>query len=141
MKHLLRILLAVSVFTVLPPTNTLADELAEQKALQSAKTWLSLVDRGEYQKSWSEAASFVKRTVSQSGWVDSIRAARTPLGTLRAREVVSKTYTRELPGAPDGEYVVIQFRANFARKSSGIETVTPMRDTDGVWRVSGYYIR
>ena len=47
----------------------------------------------------------------------------------------------ELPGAPDGEYVVFEFQTRFERKRAAIETVSPMRDRDGQWRVSGYYIR
>ena len=46
-----------------------------------------------------------------------------------------------LPGAPDGEYVVIQFEASFGNKRASVETVTPMLDKDGQWRVSGYYIK
>jgi hypothetical protein len=47
----------------------------------------------------------------------------------------------ELPGAPDGDYAVIQFSTEFAHKRTARETVTPMRDADGEWRVSGYFIR
>jgi hypothetical protein len=46
-----------------------------------------------------------------------------------------------MPGAPDGEYVVIQYQTTFEHKNSAVETVTPMLDNDGQWRVSGYYIR
>jgi hypothetical protein len=44
-------------------------------------------------------------------------------------------------GPPDGEYVVIQFETSFENKKSAIETVTPMLDQDGKWRVSGYFIK
>ena len=43
-------------------------------------------------------------------------------------------------GAPDGEYVVLQFQADFENKAQAVETITPMLD-EGQWRVSGYYIR
>ncbi len=46
-----------------------------------------------------------------------------------------------LPGAPDGEYVVIQYNTEFENKKVAIETITPMLDDDGKWRVSGYYIK
>jgi hypothetical protein len=46
-----------------------------------------------------------------------------------------------LPGAPDGEYVVIQFETSFENKKSAIETVTPMIEINGGWRVSGYFIK
>jgi hypothetical protein len=49
--------------------------------------------------------------------------------------------SQSLPGAPDGEYVVIQFATSFENKKSAIETVTPMLDSDGEWRVSGYFIK
>ena len=50
-------------------------------------------------------------------------------------------YAESLPGAPDGEYVVILFKTSFEGKAEAVETVTPMRDADGEWRVAGYYIR
>ena len=42
-----------------------------------------------------------------------------------------------MPGAPDGEYVVIQYRAAFANKAEAVETVTPMLDKGGTWRCPG----
>jgi len=56
-------------------------------------------------------------------------------------QVISKKYMTSLPGAPDGEYVVIQYKTSFENKKDAVETVTPMKDEDGVWRVSGYYIK
>jgi hypothetical protein len=46
-----------------------------------------------------------------------------------------------LPGAPDGQYVIIQFETSFENKQNAVETVTPMLDTDSQWRISGYYIK
>ncbi len=42
---------------------------------------------------------------------------------------------------PDGEYVVVQLETSFANKKAAVETVTPMLEKDGRWRVSGYFIR
>jgi hypothetical protein len=42
---------------------------------------------------------------------------------------------------PDGQYVVIRYDSSFANKKSAIETVTPMLDQGGQWRVSGYFIK
>jgi len=46
-----------------------------------------------------------------------------------------------VPGAPDGKYVIIQFETSFENKASAVETVTPMQDADGVWRVAGYFVK
>ena len=63
------------------------------------------------------------------------------MGKATSRTLKGATYVTELPGAPDGEYVVIQFATAFANKGSAVETITPMMDEDGRWRVSGYFIR
>ena len=46
-----------------------------------------------------------------------------------------------LPGAPDGEYVVLQFDTSFEQKAAAVETVTTIREKDGTWHVGGYFIR
>jgi len=70
-----------------------------------------------------------------------MHSAREPLGKVLWRKVKSATYTKTLPGAPDGEYVVIQYDTSFEHKQSAVETITPMLDQDGKWRVSGYFIK
>ena len=113
------------------------DPAAERAALD----WLALTDRGEATASWEAAASLFRRVVSAQQWEQSLAAARAPLGSLVSRRIESARTATELPGAPDGEYVVFQFSTAFERKRAATETVTPMRDTDGHWRVSGYFIR
>ncbi len=118
-----------------------ADSRQEEIALAAAQNWLTMVDNGEYAKSWKEAAEYFKGAISQDQWVNKLQGVRKPLGKLNSRTVESKTYRTSLPGAPDGEYVVIQFTTSFANKKSAIETVTPMKDQDGKWRVAGYFIK
>jgi hypothetical protein len=99
------------------------------------------VDRGIYADSWNEAAGYFKNAIAKEQWIQSLNAARKPLGKLVSRKVKTKEYKTALPGAPDGEYVVIHFDTSFQNKKASVETVTPMKDTDGRWRVSGYYIQ
>ena len=118
-----------------------ADQAKKEAALAAAENWLALVDAEDYAASWQDAASYFKQAVSEDQWTQSMTAYREPLGNVLSRTPASQTYTATLPGAPDGEYVVIQFRTSFEQKAAGIETVTSMLDNDGVWRVSGYYIK
>ena len=60
---------------------------------------------------------------------------------MLSRKILSAKYTKTLPGAPDGEYVVIQYESSFEHKQSAVETITAMLDKDGKWRVSGYFIK
>ena len=114
---------------------------AEEKALQAANDWLKLVDDAEYAESWETAAELFKNALNQAQWEQAMSAVRKPLGNVKSRKLKSKQYATSLPGAPDGEYVVIQFDTSFENKKTSVETITPMLDKDGKWRVSGYFIK
>lgn len=111
------------------------------EAVEATKSWLALIDAGDSERSWERSAALFRQAVTPEQWKQALSASRKPLGDLESRVVKSTQYVTSLPGAPDGQYVVIQFESSFAHKKSAIETVTPMRDPDGVWRVSGYFIR
>ncbi|MGD0276500.1 MAG: DUF4019 domain-containing protein [Syntrophales bacterium] len=117
------------------------DPEKEKAAFASAEQWLSLVDAGNYGQSWMEVSGYFRNAITKEKWVQSLKAVREPLGKLISRDVRSMIYMTSLPGAPDGEYIVILFDTSFGKKKSAIETVTPMFEEDGRWRVSGYYIR
>ncbi|MEJ2731456.1 MAG: DUF4019 domain-containing protein [Deltaproteobacteria bacterium] len=121
-------------------TQSIAGE-AEKEALKAAEEWLILIDNNDYSASWDNAAALFKQAITKEQWAESFKAIRPAMGDIISRNLKSATYTDSLPGAPDGEYVVIQFSSRFTNKKSAIETVTPMKDPDGKWRVSGYYIR
>jgi hypothetical protein len=118
-----------------------SDEVAEKAAIKGSMAWLSLVDGENYAESWNQASGLFKNAVTKEQWLNSMKTFRVPLGKVVARKLKSKQYTKTLPGIPDGEYVVIQYETIFEKKQSAIETVTPMLDKDGKWRVSGYYIK
>ncbi len=113
----------------------------ERLAQQSSDAWLALVDSGKYADSWNEASQLFKAAVTKEQWQSALHSTREPLGKLISRKVKSASYTKTMPGAPDGEYVMIQYESSFEHKQSATETVTPMLDKDGKWRVSGYFIK
>lgn len=116
-------------------------EEAEFAAQVAAEKWLTLIDFANYEESWNQAASIFKAHVSLDEWKSSAKAVQESLGTVLSRALKSKEYFTELPGAPDGEYVVMQYETTFENKQNGTETVTPMKDKDGEWRVSGYFVK
>jgi hypothetical protein len=116
-------------------------EKAEDAAQAAAESWLDLMDAGNYAESWKEAAEIFKGAISEADWVQMARGVRAPLGKVLSRKLKSRQYTEKLPGAPDGRYVVIQYDTVLEHKAEAVETVTPTMDPDGMWRVSGYFIR
>ena len=85
----------------------------EEAAKTSAEAWLALVDQQKYSESWDQIS----------------------------RKLKSSQYTDKLSGAPDGRYVVIRYDTVFEKKAQAVETITPMADPDGAWRVSGYFLQ
>jgi hypothetical protein len=136
-------IVSIVLVTLIFPTLGVAQDVTDKTkaAEQSAEAWLKFVDSGDYSQSWIEASSLLKSHMTQKEWEQKIQAARGPLGALFSRKLKSAEYKTELPGAPDGQYVVIQYDTSFANKKSAVETVTPMLDKDGQWRVSGYLIK
>ena len=119
----------------------LAADTAEKAAAGAAQTWLGQIDAGNYGKSWKDAASYFQGAISEKGWTDALTGARKPLGPLVSRKLNSARNARSLPGAPDGNYVVMQFDTNFSNKKSAVETVTFVQEKDGKWKAAGYYIK
>jgi len=124
---------------VSPDSNPKAG--AQKAATAAAQTWLATVDDGQYAQSWDQASELFRKAITQDKWVSALENVRKPLGNLVSRKLKSAQPMTELPGAPDGQYVVMQFETSFTNKKSAIETVTFMLEKDGQWKSAGYFIK
>ena len=116
-------------------------ETPEKAATKEAQAWLAIVDQGKAGESWDAAAKLFKGAVTREKWIEAVTAARGPLGKVVSRKLKSAKFATTLPGAPDGKYVVIQFATSFEQKKHAVETITPMQEPDGSWKVSGYFVK
>jgi hypothetical protein len=111
-------------------------------ALRAAQAWLAVVDSGRYGDSWARAADAFRERVTRDSWDSTMRTHRAPLGAVTSRVIIGAQPVTNPPNAPPGDYMLLQFRTQFAgREQPAVETVVPMKDPDGAWRVSGYFIR
>jgi hypothetical protein len=140
-KRILAVLILFFFFTPGFVQPSPEDSKGQERAVEATRNWLALVDQGNYGKSWETAAGYFKGAVTEKQWEQAMNAVRSPLGKVISRRLKSKHYVTSLPGAPDGEYVVIQFETSFEKKKSSVETITPMKEKDGTWRISGYFIK
>lgn len=118
-----------------------ADQAAVEQATKAAESWLKLLDQGNYRACYDQASEVVKTHIAADGFVQEFSATLKPLGPVISRKLNLAQYATSLPGAPDGQYVVIQYETSFANKKSATETIAMMMDKDGQWRVSGYHIK
>jgi hypothetical protein len=113
---------------------------AKKEALQSVNAWLKLVDDGKNDASWRGTSTEFQTAVSQEKWTQMSKSVRAPLGAVNSRQLQDSSYNTSLPGAPDGQYVVLRFGTSFANKNSAIETVV-MSLQNGQWLIAGYFIK
>ena len=119
--------------------SSISDETKEE-VVNDAKEWLGLIYDNNYSQSWDNAASLFQNAISKEQWTQQLSVIVPPLGKVISRDLISSEYHTTLPGAPDGKYIVIQFKTSFENKNESIETVTQMKDGDQ-WKVSGYFIK
>lgn len=136
----MRLMSALCVALLSTTVTFAAQEDKELAAEEAARDWLVYVDEGEYATSWRDSGELFRQQVASHTWEDSATSAREPLGEVNSRELRVTQYTTDLPGAPDGEYVIVQFDSSFENKKSGVETVTLALEEDD-WRVIGYFIQ
>ncbi|MDO4795427.1 MAG: DUF4019 domain-containing protein [Brachymonas sp.] len=106
-----------------------------------ATQWLAASVANQAQTTWEQAAPLFQLAISREQWAQSLAATRTPLGRMLTRQETSRTHTQQLPGAPDGQYCVLQYASSFTHKAQAVETVTLQGQPDGSWRVVGYFIQ
>jgi hypothetical protein len=107
----------------------------------AADAWLAHADAGDVEASWEGTSSLFRQLVDLEKWRESFDRARAVFGRTLSRELSDTRYTTSVPGAPDGEYVVMEYAAEMERKKEAVETVVAMRDADGAWKVGGHFIR
>ncbi len=119
--------------------------LAEDKPTEAAQkvdiVWLGLVDAAQYGQSWRVASARFQALVPEDKWEQALQATRAPLGTQLSRTLATVTFTKTLPGAPDGSYVVAQYQTSFEHKGAATETIVASLEKDGSWKVAGYFIK
>jgi Protein of unknown function (DUF4019) len=143
MRGALRLAAMTALVLIVMPRALTADDhqAAIKDATASAVAWLALVDAGNYGASYDSAAALLQQGITKEQFTQKVAAARQPLGKVLSRVLKMARFMTSLPGAPDGAYVVLKYDTSFENKKIGTETIAPMLEKDGAWRVSGYYIQ
>jgi hypothetical protein len=156
MSTLPRTLLFSSMF-LLPCLQAMAEDATQERikahhqeryqqeslpiAVSAAQLWLHEVDADQYAKAWDRAAPLFQSQTSKAQWDVQMIRIRGLLGSVKLRKLASTSAKRQLPGLPDGEYLVLLFATSFEHKARGSETVTLVRDKGGLWQAASYVIR
>lgn len=115
-------------------------EMHKVMGRQVAVQWLAFGDEGDWGATWDNASELFKKSLDKEQWTEKARTVRDPLGKLIERKLLLVKFETALPGVPDGEYVIAQFTTRWEHKAQSIETVSVVKEPDGMWRVTGYFI-
>jgi hypothetical protein len=121
-----------------PAQPTLGDD---KEAVEAGKKWLELLDAGKPGVAWDSASKQLQSVVKRDAFIAQVRAARKPLGKLESRTAVKFARAHDIPGAPTGDYAIIQFDGKYANGKHLSEQLVWTIDDAGIWRVAGYFYR
>jgi Protein of unknown function (DUF4019) len=133
---------AIAITPLLAVASARAQEPRAGLVANAARAWLESVDRAELVTSYTSAGEKFRKAVSDKEWVVLYETERKPRGALVQRAVYQTTFSPRLPGSTvEGEFASVVFRTAFANQQDARETITLERESGGVWRVIGYFIR
>ncbi len=105
---------------------------AESAAVASARDWLALVEKGDWNASWEATGQSFKALNTVETWSRVAQQVQGPLGAVKSRVLISE---ETVPAPPYG-YQMVKFRTDYANKAGAIETLSLVRE-GGAWRVVG----
>ncbi len=114
----------------------------DREVIEASETWLALIDTGKLGAAWDVSAPTLRKVVTRADWIKGIGAARKPYGKRVSRERERFARAHSIPGAPEGDYAIIEFTTRFGEGKVATEQLTWWLDPDtAVWRVAGYHVR
>lgn len=107
-------------------------------ATEEANRWLAELHAGKLEQTWLDCAAALQNAITEKEWIDSLIARNEKFGRLLMFRLHDANYTRTLPGAPLGEYVLARFLSKYENTPPLMETLVVAKDSLGDWRVAGY---
>jgi hypothetical protein len=112
----------------------------EQAAQRQALGFLGYLDNGRFGDSYAYTGMLIRTKLDRETFASKVEKTRNGFGALQGRELIDASYTNSVPGAPEGQYVILHYHANFTNRPDEVETVT-LAFAKGYWRIVGYYIK
>ncbi len=121
-------------------TPVAAQDPRVSEAQRVSREWLEKSDAGDANATYAAASARFRGAMTPEQWAKALVSARGPYGAVKARTLAASQPAQVAPNLPEGTYVILVYRTNFANRDAA-ETVTVERESDGIWRIVGYSIR
>ena len=108
------------------------------KAVNASKDWVTQIDAGRYDDSYTFTCEETRKQYPQDRWVEVLKTIREPWGTVLNRHQLSHVYQPNGVKGLEGECMTITYNTNFKNYNNVTETVV-LKWEDGEWRGAGYF--
>lgn len=141
-KYRIHAILILSVLAIIfvPQITNRPDKNKAEAATAAATEFLQMVDSGRYADSWQITAKYLQKKVPLADWETKLMKIRDTFGPLAGRELEDLNFTAPAEELPEQEAILLEYDSRFKLKAMN-EIVTVVHDTDGSWRVVGYFIQ
>jgi hypothetical protein len=112
----------------------------QEAALRVATAWTEKIDAEQFGEAWESASPRLKSALSKPEWIKAMQAVRSREGKIQSR-ALQGTELGPSENSDRPQLVVVRFRSATQEGASVAESVTTRLESDGEWRVSGYFIR
>jgi len=124
------------LFATMPKVLASAEDQIDQ-ALVASKNWVTQIDAGQYDDSYTAGSGALHDRVPQDRWGLILKTLRSPWGPVVNRTQVSHIYKPNGFEGSEGEYMVITYDTSFKTLGPATEIVV-LKWEDGKWRGAGY---
>lgn len=107
-----------------------------EEAREAADAWLALFDANDIEATYDAAAEAFKTQVELQDWEAQAAQVKQAVGELDGRTYMETTYADELPQAPEGDYMIVQYETQYANLNV-TEYVILVQEGD-TWRMVGF---
>src|ERR1700720_3884887 len=83
---------------------------------------------------------YMQRAFPSEALERKLDTVRKPLGEVVSRKLKSAKFGKSVQQVSGGDYFKLRFNTSFSNRQHAVETVTPVLQKDGTWKVSGYYV-
>ena len=121
------------------PPSTPGTKTEQSEAEAAARSFLSLIDQKQYEKTWELAGPALRSQTSEFTWVNTLKLTRGALSVGSNRQLEGFGFSTKIdPSVPVGEYVLVQFK-----EIDGSTTTTEkvvMQKHQSKWLIVGYFV-
>jgi hypothetical protein len=121
------------------PQTTSGTPQQQLEAERSAREFLAMIDRGEFDTTWDRAGPALRDQTSKLTWINMLKLTSKTLAGGSTRDLEGFGFSTQIDAnVPVGEYVLVQLK-DVSDRVTTTEKVVMQRD-QSEWKIIGYFV-